>query len=248
MSKLNQVIAIEKGVKARAHSVVSDLYKVIQKPDLFNGAVRTYQKKDDDGEDLPGERKHVQFRTQDVLGTVRMSTSELIDLTAQKDIANTEAKAEVSVGGTRILPELPVSTLLFLEKQLTDLRTFVEALPVLDNAESWSLDVNSGLYKTDAVQTSRTKKVQRPLVLFPATPEHPAQTQLVTEDVIAGFWSTIRQSAAMPKPEKEAISGRIEKLLIGVKEARERANDTDAGAKPAIGAAIFEYLLGKQQG
>jgi hypothetical protein len=246
MSKLNQVIAIEKGVKARAHSVISDLFKVLQKPDLFNGAVRSYQKKDDDGEDLPGEKKHVQFRVQDVIGTVRISAAELIDTTVQKDIANTGAKAAVTVDGSQILPELPVSTLLFLEKQLTDLRTFVDAIPVLDNSESWTLDANSGLYRTDAVQTSRTKKINRPLVLYPATPEHPAQTQIVTEDVIAGFWSTIRQSAAMPKPEKEAISGRIEKLLIGVKEARESANDTDAGAKPAIGAAVFEYLLGKQ--
>jgi hypothetical protein len=246
MTKLNQVIAIEKGVKARAHSAISDLYKTIQKPDLFNGIVRSYQKKDDAGEDLPGERKHIQFRIQDILGVVRIRSSELIDITAQKDIANTEAESDVVIDGVQVLPELPVSTLLFLEKQLTDLRTFIGLIPVLDNSENWNLDANSGLYRTDPVRTSRTKKVDRPLVLYPATAEHPAQTQIVTEDVIAGFWDTVRQSAAMPKPEKEAIMSRVEKLLMGVKEARERANDVDAGSRPAIGAAVFEYLLGKQ--
>lgn len=243
MTKLNQIIAVEKGVKSVDHGAISDLYKAVQKSELFNGAVRTYQKKDEDGEDLPSEKKHVQYRVRDVLGTVRISKSKLFDYTAQKDIANMSATADVSVDGTVILTALPVTYLLFLEKQLTDLRAFVEALPVLDNSESWVLDQNSGLYKTEPVQTHRTKKVNRPLVLYPATPDHPAQTQLVTEDIIVGFWSTVRQSAALPKPEKESIALRIEKLLIGVKEARERANDTEVTSKPEIGAAVFNYLF-----
>lgn len=244
MTKLNQIIAIEKGVKSRAHSVISDLFKVIQKPDLFNGAVRSYAKKDEDGEDLPSEKKHVQFLVRDVIGTLKVSQTDLIDVTAQKDIANTAAKASVTIDGAEVLPELPVTTLLFLEKQLTDLRTFIAALPVLDNSESWSFDVNSGLYKTEAVQTHRTKKVTKVIVKYPATPEHPAQTDLTTEDIIAGFWSTVRQSGAMPKPEKEKIAERVEKLLIAVKEAREKANASDADSKPAIGAAVFGYLFG----
>jgi hypothetical protein len=36
----------------------------------------------------------------------------------------------------------------------------------------------------------------------------------------------------MPKPEKDKILDRVEKLIIAVKEAREKANDADAGAKP----------------
>ena len=242
-TKLNQVIAIEKGVKARAHGTISELYKTLQKAELFNGLTRVYLKKDDEGEDLPSEKKHIQFRVKDILGAARVSLSELFEVTAQKDIANMGATAAVVVDGHPVLPELPVSTLLFLEKQITDLRAFVEAIPVLDNSEDWQLDGKSGLYRTEPVQTHRTKKVVRPLVLYPATPEHPAQTQLIQEDVIAGFWSTVRLSTAMPKTEKDKIASRVEKLLIGIKEARERANDTDASKKPAIGFAVFEYLL-----
>lgn len=244
MTKLNQVIAIEKGVKSRAYAQLSDMNKIIQKPDLFNGGVRTYLKKDEDGEDLPSERKHVQYLIRDIIGAVRIGISELVDVTAQKDIANTKALSAVIVDGTEVLPPVPVTTLLFLEKQLTDLRTFVANIPVLDNSETWHLDENSGLYRTDATQTHRTKKVVKPIVLYPATPEHPAQTQLVTEDVIAGFWNTVRQSAAMPKPEKEKIAERVEKLLIAVKEARERANDTEANDKPSIGSAVFGFIFG----
>lgn len=105
-------------------------------------------------------------------------------------------------------------------------------LPVLDNAEKWSLSSASGLFETDAVHTLRTKKTQRPIALYGATDKHPAQTQLIVEDVIAGFWHTVRHSEAMPKPEKDKIMGRVEKQIIAVKEAREKANDADAGAKP----------------
>jgi hypothetical protein len=243
MTKLNQVIAVEKGIKSRAHGIISDLYKAIQKPDLFNGLVRTYLKKDDDGEDLPSEKKHIQYRVPDILATIRISQSELFDITAQKDAANAVAKAAVLVDGKEVLAELPVTTLLFLEKQITDLRTFFETIPVLDGAENWQFDENLGDYKTEPVQTHRTKKVVRPLVLYHATAEHPAQTQIVQEDVIAGFWSTVKLSAAMPKPAKEKMVSRLEKLLIGIKEARERANDVDAGRKVAVGSAIFHYLL-----
>lgn len=242
-TKLNQVIAIEKGVKSRAYAVISELVKTIQKAELFNGVARTYQPKTEDGETLPPERKHVQFNVKDILGSLRLSQSDLYDTTAQKDIANTAARANVLVDGDEVLPELPVTTLLFLEKQLTDLRTFVDALPVLDSSEAWEYDPNSGLQKAVPVQTARTKKEQRALVLYPATDKHPAQTQMVTEDVPAGIWTTVRQSGAMPKPQKEIIANRVEKLLIAVKEARERANDIDASAKPQIGARVFNYLF-----
>lgn len=244
MTKLNQIIAIEKGIKARVYGELTELNKAIQKPDLFNGFAKTYLPKDEDGEQLPQEKKRVQFVASEVLRNVERSMTELLDVTARKDWTNCEAKASVKIDGREILPAAPVSFLLFLEKNLTDMRTFVGNLPVLDEAESWSKDENSGLYKTDPTQTHRTKKVQKPLVLYPATPEHPAQTQILTEDVIAGFWSQVKQSGAMPKPEKQAIADRVEKLLQAVKQAREEANGFDAIDAIPVGNAVFGYLLG----
>ena len=67
MAKLNQIIAIEKGIKSRIYGDVTDLHKASQKPDLFNGFAKHYQRKDEDGEDLPPEQKHVQFAASEVL-------------------------------------------------------------------------------------------------------------------------------------------------------------------------------------
>ena len=244
-AKLNQIIAIEKGIKSRVYSEITDLHKAAQKPELFNGFIKEYRPVDDAGETLPADKKRVQFAVQEVLNKVARVETELMSITARKDWTNCTAKANVEVDDVVILKDVPVSYLLFLEKQLTDIHTFVDKLPVLDEAETWNKDVNSGLYKTEAIQTHRTKKVAKPIVLFPATPEHPAQTQLVSEDIIAGFWHQVKLSGAMPKPTQEVLLERVEKLLNAVKTARESANSHEEVASPEVGDAIFSYLLDK---
>ena len=52
MAKMNQVIAIEKGVKSRCYSNLTNLHKLLQKPDLFDGLSRVYLKNDEDGDDI----------------------------------------------------------------------------------------------------------------------------------------------------------------------------------------------------
>jgi len=244
VAKLNQIIAIEKGIKSRTYGELTEVNKAIQKPDLFNGFYKSYQSRDDEGDVLPAERKRVQYNTREVLQHVERLSTELIDVTARKDFTNCIAKADVVVDGVTIVTGAPVSFLLFLEKQLTDLHTLVGNLPVLDEAEAWALDPNSGLYKTEGTQTHRTKKVQKPIVLYPATPEHPAQTQMVTEDVIAGFWSQVKHSGALPKPNKLELLERVEELLRAVKQAREEANIQEEVPTPSVGGAVFQYLLG----
>lgn len=242
--KLNAVIAVYKGIKSRSLSVVSELHNIIQKPDLFEGLVRTYRKLDDADVDLPSERKVVQFRMKDILSTLRVSKGELIDTFAQMEIGNTFAKAPVWIDGKELLPELPATVLLPLEKELVDIRSFVDKIPVLDNAEAWlpKPDDNTGLWFTEKASTHRTKKVPKPVTLYEATDKHPAQTTLLQEDIIAGFWDTVKHSGAMKKLEKEAIQERIEKLIVAVKQAREEANDTLAPQVGGYGAKIFDYL------
>lgn len=243
MGKLNQIIAIEKGVKSRVYGEISEIHKAVQKPALFSGFSKQYSKKDEDGEDLPPERQRVQFVVSEILNVVARKTSEMVAVTARKDWTNRAAKGSVQVDGEVLIHDAPVPFLLFLEKQLTDMRTLAAALPILDDVEQWSLDSNSGLFKSDPSSTHRTKKVQKPIVLYDATKEHPAQTQLITEDIIVGFWNTVKQSGAMPRPEKQALLGRIEKLLIAVKVAREAANMQEEVETPDVGGAVFGYLL-----
>ena len=243
MPKLNQIIAIEKGIKSRVTSEFTELHKSSQHADLFNGFAKTYRKKDEAGENFPSETLKVRLDAKDVMQRASQILTELFDVTAAKDWANTEAKADVMVGGQALITQVPVPYLLFLEKQLTDLHTFIDKMPVLDETYRWEQDPTTGQFRTEIISTHRTQKVAEPIVLYPATPEHPAQTQLIQKDVTIGWWDTERQSAAMPKITKDQILQRLEELRTAVKFAREEANGADAPQK-AIGTVLFNHLFG----
>lgn len=245
-AKANQIIAIEKGIKSTAHSEGSELYKIVQKPELFEGLKKEYQSNAEDGDKLPPESKRVQYTVDDVLRRLTRYTGELLTVTARKDWTNTVAKADVVVDGNVLLKDVPISYLLFLEKQLTDLNTFIAKLPVLDEAQDWTKDEASGLQKSGVTETHRTKKIQKAIVLYPATDKHPAQTHLATEDVVEGYWKTQRMSGAIAKTLRQEYIDKGEKLLIAVKEAREAANMQEEIPSPAdIGDTLFNFVFGE---
>lgn len=241
MTKVNQVIAVEKGIKNRTNEVMSKIYKAVQQAGLFRGFSKQYQPLEESGEQFPPEQQLVQKRVEDVITQAGGALRELFDVTLQKDCANCTATANVVVDGETIMDEVPATYLLFMEKQLTDLHTLVKTLPTLDPAEAWDLDENQGLYRALPRQTVRTKKVQQPLVLYPATDKHPAQTQLITEDVTIGHWSATQLSGAVSEGRKNKLLSRIEKLQRAVKFAREEANTSPAPEMSTKG--LFEWLL-----
>lgn len=242
MPKLNQILAIEKGVKTRVYAEFTDLHNATQKPALMNGFTKTYQPRDEDGETYPPESQKVQYEHQAVFDRVAAGLTELFDITATKDWANCTARADVVVDGRTLIKDVPATYLLFLEKQLSDLTAFVQKMAELDPASDWNVDPGTGLFKTEPTATQRTKKVQRAIVLYDATEHHPAQTQLITEDVVVGQWVTTKLSGALPAPRKKALLARIEKLNQAVKFAREQANGGDV-VEQKCGAAVFDYLF-----
>lgn len=243
MTKLNQIIAIEKGVKAQAQADLHAANSRVQKTDLLAGIARTYTPRDDEGERLPAESKKVQVRARDVIAELKASLTRLLDVTATKDVTNCSAKADLVVDGTVLAKDLPVSYLLFLEKQLAELRAFITRLPTLDQAETWSFDAARDTYATEPTQTVRTKKVPRNHVLAAATDKHPAQVQVYNEDVVVGNWTTTKFSGALPAREVADMLARVGRLAEAVKYAREAANSVEVtDVKP--GAAILGYLFG----
>lgn len=244
MAKLNQIIALTAGKKSHAHKALTEAHQSLQKPTLLEGISRTYKPKDDEGEPLPAERKLVQLKVWDALRGVAAALTELYDVVATQDAANCKAKANVTVDGTAVLRDVPVTTLLFLEKQLVDLHTFVEKLPTLDPGESWSYNADVDQYTSEPYQTTKTKKVMKNHVKAEATKEHPAQVETYTEDVIIGHWTTVKFSGAVPAKEKNEMLARVKALQEAVKLAREEANGSEVEAKK-MGAAVLQYVFGK---
>lgn len=242
MTKLNQIIAIEGGLKTSTKRAETDAYHKIQKSALLNGISRTYKPKDEEGDTLPSESTLVQTRVEDVLSEVSDSLTKLFDVTLTKEYANTQAKADVVVDGKTIVKDAPVTYLLFLDKQLTDLKTFITALPTLDPAEKWSKNAATGDWETEVTQTVRTKKVPKNWVKAVATDKHPAQVEIFHEDVIVGTWNTTKFSGAIPRERVTTLLNRVNDLSTAVKFAREEANSADI-TDVKTGSKVFDYLF-----
>lgn len=244
-TQLNQILAVEKGVKKRVYDAVTALYKTLQRKEPLTGIARSYKPKDEDGDQLPSESTKLQTRAEDVLAGVRAEMVKLFDVTFAKDGTNTQAMVDVVVDGTTLITKAPVTYLLFLEKQLTDLTAIVNALPVLDPTEEWHYDEATAAYATPPIVTTRTKKVPRNHVKSAATDKHPAQVEMYFEDVVVGYWSTIKYSGAVTQERVNRLREKLEKLSKAVKYAREQANQTVVFEVP-VGKAIFDYLLGEE--
>lgn len=243
MAKLNQIIAIEKGVKNTSFAELTEAHHQLQKPTLLSGISRTYRPKDEEGEQLPPESTRVQVRAEEIIRTTSENLVRLFDVTATKEWANCEAKADVVVDGTVLLQSVPATYLLFLEKQLVDMHTFVKKLPVLDASETWVYDAPSDSFATEPVQTVKTRKIPRNHVKAEATEHHPAQVEVYYEDVSVGNWRTVKYSGALPAKRVNDLLERVEKLQTAVKFAREEANNLEV-TDQKVGAKVFQYLFG----
>jgi hypothetical protein len=242
MARLNQIIAIEKGIKSQSFQDLTEAHHELQKPALLSGIARTYRPKDEEGEQLPAESTRVQIKAEDVIRKTVEVLTRLFDVTATKDWTNCRARADVVVEGRTLLAQVPATYLLFLEKQLVDLHTFVKKLPVLDAAETWVFDSSADCWATEPVQTMRTKKVPRNHVKAEATDKHPAQVEVYHEDVTVGYWRTVKFSGALPARRVNELLARVERLQEAVKFAREEANNAEVDEQK-VGERLFDYLF-----
>lgn len=244
-TKLNQIIAVVNGKKNSVQRELTDVYKKVQKSDLFSGIDRSYQPSDDDGETFPPEHKKIQYSASNAIKDVTEVLSDLYNTVATQDYGNTKAVADVVVDGKPILSDVPVTHLLYLEKSATDIRTFVNSLPTLDPAEEWEWSDIANCYQSRPAKTNKTKKVYRNHVLYEATKEHPAQVEPYTEDIKVGEWKTIKFSGAMPASDKKVLLERVNKLIDAIKKAREEANMTEVD-QVNVSDKLFGYLFSEQ--
>lgn len=244
MSQLHEILAVVQGASARATREFTDLHRCTQVDTLVAGRSRTYEPRDDDGERLPDEGQRVQLIIENTLRTVASTLTPAFDVVATRDEGNTHAKADVVVDDTTILADVPAVTLIYLEKQLGDILTFVAKLPVLSPAQQWYEDERNGFHVSEPVVTVSKRRVQKPLELAAATKEHPAQVRLIDVEEPAGNWTTILHSGALPATRKADLLERVVKLTDAVKVARTRANQAET-SQVHIGGPLFDYLFAR---
>lgn len=241
---LAEIVGIRKGIKARALTELTALHKLSQDATKYSGFRKQYTPLDESGERFPEERKIAELTAATAIAEMRRILTPLLDVIASTDAGNAQATADVVLpGGSTLLSGIHATTLLALEKELVDIRTFIDKMPALDTAEEWEVDPATGLHRTRNNQTThRTRKEPQVVVKYPATPEHPAQTETFSVDRVVGHWTLAKQSGALSVPRKRVLLDRIDTLIQAVKQARERANATPI--EPVkIGDTFLGYLF-----
>ena len=241
--KLNQLIAVLSGSKKKAALTVSELYKKIQKNPLFYGSYRTYSPLAEDGYVYPSESQKVTLTVDSVIQEYVEAVKDFFNLTCAQDKSNTVAVADIKIGDTIILQKVPVTHLLFLEKQLNDLKTFISKLPTLPLDKEWVYDKVKQVYVTPEKLTVKTKKITDYVVVVAPTDKHPAEVRERTVDINEGTWSLTEHSGALSDDEVKQLLKKVETLLQAVIFAREEANNLDIKVEK-VSEKLFDYLFG----
>jgi hypothetical protein len=245
MPKLHEILAVEGPLKAQADKTRTELISTTfdKKRHLFFEKITTFQPTAEGAVPVVEEQSSLQSTVRKELGWIQGIWSKALDGAHAIAEANTQARADVVLeDGTVILKNVPVTSLLELEKRAQEMQELVAAIPPLDSAKNFVLDPDRGkdIYKAREDVRQRTKKTQAPLVLYEATKEHPAQVKEISIDVPQGEIRTQEWSGLITTADKSDMLDRAEQLARAFKAARSRANNVDI---PTAAASIGNTLL-----
>jgi len=99
---------------------------------------KTYSPKDNEGDQLPAESKKVQVKVDDVLQELRDPWIDLVNIILTNDYGNSLAKASIIVDDATLMSDVPVDTLIFLERQCDYFRNVLDKIPVLSLSHEWT--------------------------------------------------------------------------------------------------------------
>lgn len=249
MAKLHELLATETSLKGQSQKAMTDISNTFSsKRHLFEEKLVTFQS------NVEGEPVRVEGQSslQSTVGTeldwLSGFLNKSLDAGYAISEANTMARADVVLeDGSVILKAIPATALLDLEKRLSEIQAVAKQIPTLDPAKGFKVDPSrpGKVYVANEVSKTRTKKITKPLTMYEATKEHPAQVQLVSEDVPVGTIVEREWSGLITPAEKSSILDRIEQLKRAVKQARSRANEQSVNGIAKIGSTITGFIFGR---
>jgi len=243
---LNQILAIEKGQRTKNKQDITKVYQRLEKNALLNGIIEDYRPKAEDEEAIHKENP-IQLTVWQALSDAKADWVDSFDIVAARDWTNTQAKADVildadSTNPVTLLKNVPVSFLLYFEKQLDDVYTLVKNLPTLPTDEKWEWSNESNCFISDKSITERKTTLKEPLVKFEGNDKHPPQVDVIDVQKVIGYTTKRKLSGAIPASEREELKRRVQKLQAAVKRAREAANMAEVD-RQKVGDAVFGYLF-----
>ena len=249
MSKLHEVLAAEKTRVAAWNKLHAEtLHKLKTPSEFFFGHSKSLSMIEDTPpnkalEAQTAEEKQVTTTVVDTLKYAFDVFASSEDLQFQKNATNAVAKADVTWRGTTLLTGLPVDQLLGLEARLAKIRELYETMPTLAGSKDWAHDsMNNVWVATHAEVNTKTEKRMTPVVLIKADAVHPAQVEKVMKDEIVGTVTTIQRSGCCTTNQKAAALAMIDELMVEIKQARMRANETVV-VTGSVGKVLADLLM-----
>jgi hypothetical protein len=207
----------------------------------YFGMTTHYVKLVEDKVDLPDEGRGVPHTVDSTLVNIVVEVGRYIDITLNKEMANTTTEADVEVDGAVFFEKMSATALLNLEARLEELIKVYRSIPTLPYGEEWKKDDSTGEFISAQREQLRTEKQNKVVVLYDATKEHPAQTQLTTVDTpVYKVERTVFSGMLTPMDKKKRIM-RLEKVQQAVKQARQRANAIPVVPKE-YAEKLFNYV------
>lgn len=247
--KLHELIAVEGELQGTARKILEETATTFEKkPDHFQASRREVKMLADTAEAKAEELVETSAMTTTVamkLEHMEGIVARYWDAVLQKEATNQVARADLVVDGVVIAKDLPATFLLGMEDKLKAVRAVYDKIPTLAPGKTWVPDAGYEMQpvfmdQDDDIRT-RTKKIPKPVVLYEATKEHPAQVKEVIEDVTVGRIITRNWSGMISPADKSDLLGRIDQLIRACKKARQRANGADI-VKLNVGRSLFAFI------
>jgi len=249
MAKLHELLAVEGNLAAQAQKCRTELISTTfdKKRHHFGSKRVTFTPNTEGAVAATEEQSDIQTTVRSELDWIGKILVKAWDASHQIDMANTLASADVvTEDGESLLLSVPATSLLQLEKHLKEMHDLLAAVPTLDPAKGFQQDDQreGGIFKAREITKARTKKTQRPMVMYEATKEHAAQVTMVTEDVPVGTILEQEWSSLVTPAQKSDMLDRCDKLIRAVKRARAKANEQDLDVgKAKIAKPLMDYLF-----
>lgn len=246
MSKLHELLAVDSKVKSQAATIIGETHQEFSnRPNHFTEQQVVFKPNEEGAEDIPEGGHSMASTVRKRLEYTFRHICKMMDVDFNIESSNQMAKADVVIGGTKIVEDAPATWLLHCEKRLSEVINLLKKAPSLDVSKRWEKVTNEfgDIHRVvDDDIRIRTKKVTKSITMAEATEHHPAQCQLVSEDIPIGKVVTKFSSGQLSSAEKADIIDRAERLLRAVKKARSKANNTDATNRK-VSKTFFDFIL-----
>lgn len=247
-TKVHELLAVQGSLAGQASKVRSDLATTFEKKShLFKAHKKSFTSSEENAPTIVEEQLDIQSTVRDEIEWVSKPLAKAVDAGYQIDLANTAAKADIKTeDGDILAKDIPATTLLWLEKRIAEWKELIAAIPTLDPAKGFQPDPEHGHghYKARDVVKQRKVKTKKLYVKYQATKEHPAQTELVDEDVPIGSILEQEWSGLITPAKKADLLDRVETLYRAVTKARSKANDHSIDTEAnKLGKELLDFVF-----